>query len=126
MLLIRAAQLEALKADAVRRFIDELAADVSANSPVPAGALGSEATRGLVREGVARAARYGITSRRGVGDFVRMMLSFGRDFDASPENSWAATVLNDPKLRNPQAKMRRLVTAAVAIARGRVGTTRDT
>jgi hypothetical protein len=57
---------------------------------------GEDAAREAIREGIARAAGYGITERRHVCLFIDVLFTCGRDFDVRLE--WAAEILRDRTL----------------------------
>lgn len=67
--------------------------------------LGAAAVRGLAREGMERARRYGITGDRGAAVYVSFMFLAGSGFDRDPQFPWAEAILMDESLPDPSAKV---------------------
>ena len=67
--------------------------------------LGDEGTRKAVAHGIRRAASYGIVAQRDVCQYINVMFTFGRNFDADPAQPWAARILGDESITNPSKKM---------------------
>jgi hypothetical protein len=66
--------------------------------------LGEQRVRTLIEEGVARAASYGITSKRDVTLFVDLMVGVDPEFERLPSMAWAEAILSDSTLAG-SAKM---------------------
>jgi hypothetical protein len=67
--------------------------------------MGAASVRGLVREGMERARRYGVTGDRGVAVYVAFMFLAGSGFDRDPQFPWAEAILTDKSLPDPSAKV---------------------
>lgn len=77
-------------------------------------ALGEEALRNLVRHGYEAAKRYGITTERGIMNYVALAFVLGSGLDHDPLYPWAAATLSDPGLADPAKKGAALREAALA------------
>jgi len=91
MLVMRTAQLEALRASAQQRFEERLMAHLGRIFPRPCAVLGEAGLRHLCRDGIARARTYGLRSERDLCKYLSLMLVFGHNFDR--EQPWAAEIL---------------------------------
>lgn len=103
MLTIRKAQVDVFRTLALGRFetqmTDYLKQEFPARFPVATGAsLETPHIETLVREGVARAARYRITAQKDVARFILLMVLIGEDFDSLESMKWTARFLQDPAL----------------------------
>lgn len=101
MLVIRAAQLDALTEALLERRIAEHLREIFADR---AAALG-DGLPAFVREGIAKARRYGLEHPAHVCQLVDMMLVFGRDLDTDPRLPWAGAILRDPEIDHPGTRM---------------------
>lgn len=116
MLRIRTEQLDALRAPALDDFIDEMMLHVHEYFPKESMAIGLEAVRARIEDGIARAEAYGVTSPRGVSKFINMMMAFGPDFDARPDTApWVVPILTDPAVPDGTARMDLLSEKALSI-----------
>lgn len=107
MLIMRGAQLQLLGEVTRRSFEARLVAHVERFFPDECAPLSSEALGEIYREGVARAAEFGIEAERDVCKFINLMFVFGREFYRDPELPWAATRLADDRV-GPMLKLNRL------------------
>ncbi len=82
--------------------------------PEKVEAVGREPLRVLIRRGVAGARRTGLTTEPGVILYVCLMFFLGAGFDGDPQFKWAADILNDKTLEEPDKKAARLREAATA------------
>jgi hypothetical protein len=99
----------------LRKFEQQMTADLLRRFPARARAAGPEAVAGLVRHGVSRAAAYGIRAKRDVALYLLFCMRFGKDFDVDPRLPWAARILN--KQQEPTLRLRTLVRASRRTAR---------
>jgi hypothetical protein len=70
-------------------------------------------TLAMVREVIAKAARYGITDPMGRCVFATIGFIDGHDFDIDPLRPWAAAVLTDPSLGDGVARSQSLLAAGL-------------
>lgn len=113
MLRIYQNQMATFEASAVEQFASRLTARLTRFFPRETAALGDAALRALIGEGIAEAARHGITTRRDTSKYVTLLVAFGRGFDRAP---WAAKVLDDVEPRTASTRVARLFEAAIAQA----------
>ena len=114
MLRIRKKQEEALRASRFAEFEDAMIVHLKQFFPDACLALGNEALKEVIVQGIDRASNYGIISRRDVMLYIDIMLIIGRDFDSDPNMPWARLILVDPTLPEPARRMRRLYQTALA------------
>jgi hypothetical protein len=111
---LRAEQVAAFRAAAIRRFVDRLAGSLRQNLPGHFLALGEPGVREVIWSGLRRAEVHGFTSERAVAEYVRLMLLFGHDFDADHDLPWAGRALADRDALTEDARLERLLAAARA------------
>ena len=106
MLRIRTEQLDALRAPALDDFVDEMMLHVHEYFPKESMALGLEAVRERIEDGIKRAEGHGVTTPKGVCKFINMMMAFGPDFDTHPDTApWVKPILDDPAVPDGTARM---------------------
>ena len=116
MLRIRTEQLDALRAPALDDFIDEMMLHVHEYFPKESMALGLEAVRARVEDGIKRAEAHGVTSPRAVCKYINMIMTFGPDFDTHPDTApWVRPILVDPEVPDGTARMDILSEKALSI-----------
>lgn len=115
MLRIYRAQMTTFEANAVEQFVERVAGRLARYFPREVAALGDVALRALIRDGIAEAARYGITTRRETSKYITLLLAFGRGFDQAP---WAAKILGDAQIPTAFQRVARLYEAGIAAAAG--------
>lgn len=103
-MMIRPAQLHALRDAALAGFERRAAAHLNKFFPEQCAAAGDDGVLELIREGVERAASYGLRRERDVIRFLNHMYVLGRYFDVHPKYPWAQAILTDEHLA-PAAKM---------------------
>lgn len=112
MLTIRKKHFEAFRSEAMIDFEDRMIDHLRRFSPRHFKLLDAEQVRGVIQEGVARAAAHGLTSERSVRYYVDVMFMVGSGFDADPLLPWAAAILTE---KAPEAvRIDRLEAAAWA------------
>ena len=116
----RAAQMEVLSAGAVARFEEEVLADLRASFPDLFAARGDEAARALVHEARTRAQEHGFSSEAQVAQYLGIAFVLGAHFDTDEALPWAAKILADPALADPDVRIERLEAGARAHLRGLV------
>ncbi|HEX8242709.1 MAG TPA: hypothetical protein VF541_04425 [Longimicrobium sp.] len=112
MLIIRDEQLRAMQAGFDDEFVGRILPPLRERHPAEYAALGPERLRALAHAGLERGGGYGLTSEVNVFRFVELMLLFGADFDTDPALPWAAAVLGDPELHDPDERMELLLDEA--------------
>ncbi len=96
MLVIRAAQMEALARAAMDPFVENVIAHLRRVWPEECAAMGDEALEALVAHGLAKCDRYGVETEYDVGRYCDLMLLLTRDFDEDPNLPWAQDILTAP------------------------------
>lgn len=94
MLTIRQEQVEIFRQQYLQRFEDEMLVHLKMFSPRHSKVAGDEAVRQVIRLGVERAGKYGLTNRGPVRFYIELMFMFGSHFDTDPQYPWAASILN--------------------------------
>lgn len=98
MLTIRPAQMKVFKADALRKFEDEMVEHVKA-SPIRARlckTIGDEQLRMALRQAMERAATYGFTFRGPIRLCIELMFLFGSGVATDPQYAAIGRILNAP------------------------------
>lgn len=106
-LLIRDAQLAALREPQVRAFVARVMRHVERFFPARAGELGDH-LEGFVEHGLTRAEQHGLSSERHVCRYIGLMCVAGRDFD---REGFSKSTLGSTAL-SPDEKLA-LLTAAI-------------
>ena len=76
--------------------------------------LAESSLKSLVELGQASAGRYGVGTHEGILLYVHLMFLIGSHFDHDPLHPWAAAVLENESVTDPQQKARKLYEAAMA------------
>lgn len=113
MLAIRQEQLKAFADAAAKKIEDHLASRLRESHARECAALDDNELSQVIREGIERAAKYGIAGDSGVAKYLYVMLALGRDFDRDPRFTWASRILNDESLESADARIDRLYAAAL-------------
>lgn len=92
-MIIRDAQIEALKQIAVENFALDMMRHCREFSPHLAKTLSDEQLEAAVNEGISRAGKYGFNLRGPVRFYVDLMIVLGSGFDTDPQYVWAAEIL---------------------------------
>ena len=82
--------------------------------PQQYNALAKSSLKSLMELGQASAGRYGVGTHEGILLYVHLMFLIGSHFDRDPLHPWAAAVLEDESVTDPQQKARKLYEAAMA------------
>jgi len=98
MLTIRPEQIEVFTGLMRKRFEDRMRARLGERFPEKCKALGEEAVRASIRDGIDRAAAYGVNIEADVARYIELMYRFSPDFDTGPALPWAAEILKNPRL----------------------------
>lgn len=98
MLLIRDAQLEALRLDRRRQVEGRLMAAFASHYPEDFGSLGEAAAWRLVRATMEAAGRHGVQGEPAIANLMRLFVEFGRDLELAPFRLWALRMLENPAL----------------------------
>lgn len=98
MLVIRKAQQTAIGGVAEQEFENALCTHVATAFPSRFTEFGEDGTRGFVSRNRQRALRHGIDTMGGIVTFIELLLTFGEDFELSPDGSEAAILLQDSSL----------------------------
>ena len=98
MLTIRQSQMTALRAYMRASFEEQLVDFVQRAYPAYSPGSGSASAPELVRDGLAKAAAYGIDNERDIAKFVGLMAEFGSEFHKNPAAPWISGILTDPAI----------------------------
>ena len=104
MLTIRREQMAALSACQREHYITRMVRKLDQLFPRNSSADDDQTRRALVVDGIARAARYEITSEREVALFVFLMKEYGPGFEQQKDKRWMESILAD-KILDEQEKM---------------------
>lgn len=115
MLTIRPEQLAVLDEVARERFMEWAAGHLRKWFGPEVADLDDEGLRDFIRHGLERAAAWGLTDDASAGKYLNVMAMFGRDFDVDPDQDWAAMILGDDSIHDPQERIGELAAAAVAM-----------
>ncbi len=98
MLTIRKEQMEALSADRLRSFENQMVKHIAGAFPAKFRQIGEVETRTLIHEGIAKAATYAIESERNVALFIDLMVAISPGFDHDDGSSWMQPILQHPEM----------------------------
>jgi hypothetical protein len=112
MLTIRKEQIAVFGPLGKKVFEDRMLTHLKKFFPEQSESLGEPKLRETVQYGTQRAAAHSIISERDVCKYIDLMILYGRDFDKDPNLPWAQSILRNQALRNPSAKIERLLEAA--------------
>jgi hypothetical protein len=104
MLIIRPAQMEVFREEALRSFEKEMVVHLRNSFPTAASEMNDSALLSAIQAGIRKAASYGIKRVPDVRTFLEYVICYGPNFDVDPTTEWAGQVLRD-KTRNPSEKM---------------------
>jgi hypothetical protein len=107
MLTIRKEQMDVLNGYMLRGFIHRTLNQIAKKFPNDCARLKDSGVRELIQKGIEKGARHGIDTELTVAALIELMVEFGPDFEAQPNQSWAAKTLNHPTLSG-RAKMESL------------------
>ena len=107
MLTMRAEQMATLKAEGLRKFVDEMLAHLRKRCPKQTEAMDDAALRESIGEGIAQAGEHGVTDENDVRRFLEYRTQYGPEFGQSPDTAWAGKILADKELDGTQ-KMDRI------------------
>jgi hypothetical protein len=102
---IRPEQMKAFEAVVLRNLEDRLADYLEEFFPERSHNLDDEQVRGVIQYGMVRARHWQISSERGVHLYLATMLILGSDFDTDPQYPWAASILSDPTMEEPDERI---------------------
>lgn len=112
MLLIRQAQVNALRDLPRRNFEGQLIRHFYRHYPRECNSAGPEGMRRFVRTGLQRAARYGLLTIDTVASYIHVTIMLGWAFDSDPQLSWARTKLTD-YAESPEPRIHALADTAI-------------
>lgn len=115
MLTIRKEQMAVFEKVAEDDFENRMLSHIKEFFPEHYERLAESSLREFIHDGVDRAAAYGIEWQPDVCLYIDLMLVFGRDFDRDPALPWASTILNDPEIPGPTARIYELQNAVAAL-----------
>lgn len=122
MLLIRNAQMEALRRQTLARFDKQLVQHFMHFYPIECRLAGGESQiLRLVQRGRRRAESHGYMTQGEVALYVGLIFMLGSDFDRDPQLPWAAAQIDDTSIADPTARIRRVYGTAVEYLRTTAG-----
>ena len=92
MLVIRNAQLQAIRTERIERLEDRLVEHAQRHFPEVCSRM-KRGLRGAVDHSVERARSYGFDREREICKYLNLQFRFGRDFDRDPRCAWAHPLL---------------------------------
>lgn len=114
-IVLRDAQVEALRGTRTERFVERLEAHLRRFFPADCERLGGpRALREVVHHGLSRAEHHGLRSQREVCKYLDLMFAFGRDFDRDARLAWAVAIFEGHTHDLSRAKIDRLFEAGLA------------
>jgi len=105
---IRKEQMKVFEEVALRNFEDEMVQHIKQFTPKHSEIIGEKVVQQVVRTGMERAKKYGLTNRGPVRFYIEMMFMFGSDFDTDPQYPWTGEILNDSKIEDQMQRADRL------------------
>ena len=114
MLVIRKAQMAVLEQAVVRTFENRMIEHLEEFFPKHCEILGREQVRKVIRLGLERAEKYDLVSERDVHLYVGLMFMLGSYFDQDPQLPWAAKILTDEEITDPNDRADQLYDQAMA------------
>ena len=121
MLVIRETQMMAFEKAAIRNFENRMIEHLEEFFPRHCAILGSDQVRKVIRLGLERAEKYGLISERDVHLYVGLMFMLGSYFDCDLQLPWAAKILTDKYILDPNVRASRLYDRAMAYLNGSAG-----
>jgi hypothetical protein len=107
-MVIREAQIEALRLSTLRAFENEMLEHLANFSPPLFKAVGADQLREVIRLAIKRSSEYGLTFRGPVRLYLELMLLFGSRFDTDPQYPWIAEALKDREAPSQMQRADRL------------------
>ncbi len=105
MLIIRNKQKAALGTVVLLNFEHEMALHLQKFTPIQYKTLGEEGVRKVIRLGVGRAEKYGLSNHDPVRFYLELMFMFGSDLDTDSQLSWVSQILTDPEIKDQTARV---------------------
>jgi hypothetical protein len=102
MLVIRPDQVAALEADLFERWMET---HLRTHFAPLCHTRTSADLLGFIRDGAAKARRYGLGERGELQRFINLMLVLGSNFDVDPATAWAGKILGEPGEASPAARL---------------------
>lgn len=113
MLVISGNQMKTFEQAAVWNFENRLLAHLEEFFPKHCAILGEDEMRKVVRLGLKRAEAYGLISQRDLHLYMGLMMMLGSRFDQDPQLPWAAKILIDENIADPNIRADRLYDRAM-------------
>lgn len=101
MLTIRIPQLITLGGDELTEYTERLHAHLAAHYPSDHARLGDEGLRRHVAVAIDTGARHRILGEGSVVTLAELLLEFGETLERSPDQAWARSILEHPRLPGP-------------------------
>lgn len=98
MLTIRIPQLIGLGGDELEQYRERLLGHLVASYPHDHAHLGDDGLRRHASTAIELGARHGIMGEGSVVTLAELLLEFGEGFERSPDQAWARTILEHPRL----------------------------
>jgi hypothetical protein len=112
VLTIRNEQLGLFAIDRRRDFEERVARHLRRFFPGKVNSLTADEIGAFIRQGSARAVRYGLETERDICKYLGLMCVFGPDFDSDRRLPWAGEILRKP-FRTSKSKMNQLMERAL-------------
>lgn len=98
MLTIRIPQLITLGGDELDQYRERVFVHLAESYPRDHAELGDDGLRVHVSHSIETGAQHGISGEGSVVTLAELLLEFGRGFERSPDQAWAHTILEHPRL----------------------------
>lgn len=121
MLMIRNQQVKAFEIGAKKFFENEMVRHIEQFTPVSFKVIGEQGVRMVVKLGIERARKYGLTNRGPVRFYIEMMFMFGSDFDTDPQYPWVRQIFTSPDKGHQMWRADRLYDKAMDYVENVVG-----
>jgi hypothetical protein len=94
-MIIRDQQMAVFEQAVRQNFEDEMVEHLKKFAPAHCAVIGEPSIRQVIRLGMERSQKYGLTERNSIRIYLELMVLFGSDFDTDPQVPWAGEVLKN-------------------------------
>lgn len=112
-MILRNAQIAALKRRQRAAFVVEMQVHLRKHFPARLSELGSRELSEHVENALDDAGRYGLTTCRDLARYLNLAVEYGWDFDRKAGQAWMRRILSDPAVSDPSVRLQRLVSACI-------------
>ncbi len=98
MLTIRLPQMFSLGSDEIEQYTNKVVAHLAEHYPEDYAECHDEGFRRLVEMAIQMGVEHGIRGEGGILTLAELLLEFGETFERSPDQAWARSILEHPKM----------------------------